>query len=268
MNDTLPPEQERPRWRLPFTWIGLLAVCFVVYELTRNPALGAVIVCLKFGWEDFRAAFWLYANDPEPWRRRATLWLYLGWGMWKTAIVAFVMTAGFVMVRPLGVPAPGAPLALLWAFASTFLTAVVAILLASLLTAVAAGIAWRGGVRLWLDSAVHRARRWDHWPPAAVCAGRENRLHQPLLTALAIGGLSVLAAMLDAVNRLGHLAGGLVAFGLAISAPVAFLLTRDLLTRALFARSPYECWWEAAPNESPGREERTAIRLRPRSPTG
>ena len=34
----------------------MLAVCFVVYELTHQPALGAIAICLKFGWEDFLTA--------------------------------------------------------------------------------------------------------------------------------------------------------------------------------------------------------------------
>src|ERR1700733_2601344 len=90
----------RSRWRLPFTWLGLLAVAWVIVELTHQPALGAVAVCLKFGWEDFRTARWLYHTDTQLWRRRSTFWLYLAWGLWKTAVVAFLMSIGFALVAP------------------------------------------------------------------------------------------------------------------------------------------------------------------------
>ena len=56
---------------MPFTWLGLLALAWIIVELTHQPALGAVAVCLKFGWEDFRTARWLYNTDPQLWRRRS-----------------------------------------------------------------------------------------------------------------------------------------------------------------------------------------------------
>jgi hypothetical protein len=248
MSDTLDQtgaDRDR-RWRLPFTWLGLLAICFVIYELTHNPALGAVAICLKFGWEDFATARWLFINDPDPWRRRATFWVYLAWGLWKIALVACLMTTGFVLVNPLNRAAPGAPMALVWAFAGTVLTALAGFLLSALMTAIGVGIAWCGGVRLWLDTGVHRARRWNRWPPAAVCAGRDNRLEQLLLTALMIGGFAILAGVVAGVNRLGNVAGPLVCGLLAIAAPVAFALGRNAVARAVRASSPYECWWEGA----------------------
>src|SRR6266566_1511806 len=79
------------RWRGAFTWTGLLVVGWALYELTTQPALGAVAVCLKFGWEDFRTARWLRRRDPDRRRGRACFWLYVGNGLWKTAVVAVVM---------------------------------------------------------------------------------------------------------------------------------------------------------------------------------
>src|SRR5205823_1721793 len=53
-------------------------VGWALYELTTQPALGAVAVCLKFGWEDFRTARWLRRRDPNRRRGRACFWLYVG----------------------------------------------------------------------------------------------------------------------------------------------------------------------------------------------
>jgi hypothetical protein len=235
------------RWRFPFTWLGLLALAWIIIELTHQPALGAVAVCLKFGWEDFQAARWLWRVDPDRWRRRSTFYLYLAWGLWKTALVAFLMSIGFAIVTPgkagLGAPPPAA----LLAFLGTFLTTLAGFALSALMTGMAVACAWRGGVRLWLDSAVHRARRLGCWPPAVCCEGRRNRLGVLLLTALGLGFLFVLVVLLTAA--VGGAAGVLLCFILSITAPVAMLLSRELISHKVWADSPYECWDELPEDE-------------------
>jgi len=101
--------------------LGLLALCWVVYELTRQPALGAVAVCLKFGWEDFSAARWLWRRDPDRARGRCCSWLYFAWGLWKTAIVRLRDERGLRGRRPNRLAQAGAADALM-AFALTFAT--------------------------------------------------------------------------------------------------------------------------------------------------
>src|SRR5262245_64316596 len=80
------------RWQGPFTWTGLLAVGWVLYELTAQPALGVSAICIKFGWEDFRTALWLQRRDPHRLRGRACLWLYIANGLLKMTGVALAMT--------------------------------------------------------------------------------------------------------------------------------------------------------------------------------
>jgi hypothetical protein len=252
----MPDEAVAPpsRWRLPFTWLGLLALAWLLFELTHNLALGAIAVCLKFGWEDFSTARWLWRNDPDRWRRRGTFWLYLSWGLWKTAIVAFLMSLGFALVatRQAFVVAPGMP-APLRAFLSTLLTTLAGLGLSAMTTVLAVLCAWCGGARLWLDSAVHRARRLDYWPPAPLCEGRTNRLSHVLLTAL---GLSLFVTLMSLVIAMPFWAGGVVvSFVLTISAPVTVLLFRDLILSKVGADSPYESWpegWDE--EEEPWRE--------------
>jgi hypothetical protein len=239
---------------LPFTWLGLVALAWLIIEVTHQPALGAVAVCLKFGWEDFRTARWLWQNDAIPWRRRGTFWLYVAWGLWKTAVVAFLMSIGFALLAPRN-PLPPAARDALLAFLGTFFTTVIGFGLAALLTALAGFCAWAGGVRLWLDSAVHRARRAECWPPAPFCEGRRNRLGHLLLTALALGFLFVLVVILGAVPNGGW--GAAVCFVLSITAPVMLLVCRELISRKIWAETPYECWhepwWdeEGEPGEGP-----------------
>src|SRR5262245_19924297 len=86
------------RWLRPFTWTGLLAIGWILYELTAQPALGAIAVCLKCGWEDFRTALWLQRRDPDRRRGSACFWLYAANGLCKTAAVAFIMSMAVVGV--------------------------------------------------------------------------------------------------------------------------------------------------------------------------
>jgi hypothetical protein len=243
------------RWRLPFTWLGLVALAWLLYELTREPALGAVAVCLKFGWEDFLTARWLWRNDPELWRRRATFWLYLSWGLWKTAVVAFLMSIGFAFVATrLGVPAaPAMPPALV-GFLGTIITTLASFGLSTLTTLLAVLCAWRGGAWLWLDSAVHRARRLDVWPPSPLCEGRTNRLSQLIMSALGLSMFVVLILLLATGPIWG--VSFILCFALSITAPVTLLLFRDLVLDNVSADSPEECWpdeWEE--HEEPWQED-------------
>ncbi len=238
------------RWRLPFTWLGLLALAVLIIEVTHQPALGAIAVCLKFGWEDFLTARWLWRNDSDPWRRRGTFWLYLAWGLWKTAAVAFLMSIGFALVAPRN--APFAAQAGWREFLSTFLTTLVGFGLSALMTIQAVLCAWRGGVRLWLDSAVDRARRLDCWPPARFCEGRSNRLGYLLLTALFLGGVVALVVLVVAVPAPAQEGLAVVSVVLLFATPVIMLVCRDLISRKIWADSPYECWqrWEEEGDEA------------------
>jgi hypothetical protein len=241
MSEDAPPDERpaRRRWRLPLSWVGLVAVACVLYELTQSPALASVLVCLKFGWEDFLVARWLSRHDPLRCRRHATFWLYVAWGLWKTALVAFLMSLGFALVTPPNAPA-GVPQAL-FAFAGTFLLTLVALGLSMVMTGLAVLGAWYGGFRLWLDRAVHRARRHDDWPPTPWCQGNKNRLAQLLNTALGAATVALLLAIMAALARTGFV-GAAVTFVLTISAPVVLLLCREVVYRQVWADRPDECW--------------------------
>src|SRR5436305_6385075 len=100
--DADPPDRRRTRRLL--SWTAVVALGLLVYEFTTQPALGAAMLSLKFGWRDFRAALWLRRTDPDPGRGRACFWLYGANGLWKIALVSVVV---FWMVAVIATPWQG-----------------------------------------------------------------------------------------------------------------------------------------------------------------
>jgi hypothetical protein len=224
------------------SWLALVLIGCVIYELTQSPALGSVLVCLKFGWDDFLTARWLWRRDGDRWRRLCLFWLYLAWGLWKTAIVAFFMSLAFALLARQAGPPAGLP-QILRAFAGTFFLTLVTAGLSTLLTFLSVVCAWVGGVRLWLDSAVGRARRRDEWPPNARCAGRSNRLGTLVLSSMALGTLPAAVGVV-VVTMPGGPAAHVLGFALTLLAPVTLVLGRELIAGRVLAHRPRECWPE------------------------
>ena len=46
-------------------WWLIAAVAFAVAELTAHPSIGVIVLCLKFGWNDFLTALWLQLRSPH-----------------------------------------------------------------------------------------------------------------------------------------------------------------------------------------------------------
>jgi hypothetical protein len=247
-----PPVRRRPSLVLP----ALLAISIVVYELTAQPGLGAAIACSKFGWDDFLTARWLRRRDPDRPRGRASFWLYVAAGLWKTAVTGvIVMFAVAFLEAALRPPPPQAPAPPSEAIAGALLAAFFGFVLSTLATGRAFIGALKNGVRLWIDGPVHRDRRADRWPPIST-AGRKNRAGAVLFTALFLGMmvlLAVLHGLLQSALR-GWAAAGpqgqqladtlanLFCCGIFLLVPVLILVVRDILGQLALARSPAECW--------------------------
>lgn len=233
--------------RVNLGWPMLFLIGWLLYELTTQPTLGAVAVCLKFGWEDFRTAIWLRRNDPRRLRGRACFWLYLASGLAKTAGVAGLMSFAFVAVSPKGPAAQGPRgMAIIEMFASTGLTMTVGLASAVLSLAFSAAMARWGGFKLWLSRDIHSARRRNKWPPYGARIIQSNRLKFLLFVALFLVFLplvlfaSVLAVILAPI-------GGQVvlinATSFLILGGIVFLLHyKDRMSRWLAASHPSECW--------------------------
>jgi hypothetical protein len=258
----LKSEDRGHRRRRPLTWLGLLALGWVRYELTTRPEVGAVAVCAKFGWEDFRAAIWLRRRDPWPYRGRACFWLYLASGLLKTAGVAFLMTIGFAAIGSWAAGAgPGA--ALEQALVSTVLANLVSLAFAGLTLAYALGLAWHHRIMLWLSPVAHRARRRDAWPPGSSGLAGDNRLQGAVLIALLVLGpplslVPVLLVMVFIALPVGPLIDSLNnPFSLAwvIGLGVCILKSREWVAKHLLAGHPGECWGRPAPGNPEGMAE-------------
>jgi hypothetical protein len=252
--DDLPPRR-RPSLVLPV----LLAIGFLVYELTAQPGLGAAIACTKFGWNDFLTARWLRRRDPNRRRGRAEFWLFVAAGLWKTAVtgVVVIFCVGFLEAALRPAPQPGqAPPPPSDAIVGAILTAFFGFTLCTVATGRAFIAALRFRIRLWIDGPVHYDRRANRWPPEGNSDGRKNRAGTILFTALFLGMLVVLGLFRFVLRSAlcGWAGGGprgqqiaetltnLFCFGVFLIFPVLILVCRDILGQLALARSPAECW--------------------------
>lgn len=252
-------ETEQRGWfsRLHLSWPMLFLIGWLLYELTTKPTLGAVAVCLKFGWEDFRAALWLRRRDPWGLRGRACFWLYQASGLWKVAIVAFLMSLAFVVISPIGQGAAQAPrlAAIMDVLAWTGMATLIGLVFSLFALAYALILAWRGGLKLWASSDVHVARRHGVWPPlngvpkrgngaAAMVVGSMFLLGLVLiLLGILIGGFFLFSVLqlnwggaeevLIPILGIGNMVGG--------AALMLYCLER---IQPLIAQEPNECWGE------------------------
>lgn len=243
-------------------WSVLFAAGWLIYEITAQPNLGAVIVCAKFGWTDFRAALWLRRIDPNRPRARACFWLYLASGLWKIAMTATLTIFAFAFLaaslRPAQPPVQARAIMVPSWLPGAFLTAVVGLGLSTLTSCWAFELARHHGLKLWLSPAIDRARRANAWP---TLDGDVNRAGRLLLTAL-VSLFSVVVITLGMVlgprlGKVGPFAVMLFILLLLSIGTVVVMILRDLLAQLVIARTPRECWqtdellegqaWDATP---------------------
>lgn len=251
-------EDSRPRWQVPLIWSMVLVVGWVLYELTAQPALGVAAICLKFGWEDLRTALWLRKKDDYRARAWACFWLYLASALWKAAITASAMLLAFGILKAMGVIGPAQPLI------GAVLVAFVGIVLTTVLACLAAAIALRRQLKLWLGSSMHSARRHDRWPPDIRTwqGNAASMLITSSLIGTAVATLPLaVAAIVSACMgplRQDRMAAGIALFGTVglflVVIPLVAVPLRRMLNRRVFADSPEECWDTQAISTQPGHE--------------
>jgi hypothetical protein len=243
-------DDEMPRQRHALmTWPALLAIGWLIYEVTSQPNLGAAIICAKFGWNDFRTALWLRGADPVRRRARACFWFYLASGLWKMAITATLAIFAFAFLaasqhhgQQPKQQAAGLPP---W-FGGVLLTALMGFGLSAFTTLVSLWLAHRHGIKFWLSSSMHRFRRRNTWPPYEFNMLTPNQAGRVLLTALILViapvTITICVALGAAIGKLGSLAiMAIFLLGLCIC-PVTILVLRDMMDCRFVARTPWECW--------------------------
>ena len=241
---TAEPRTVPSRYRA-FIWPALLLLGWVAFELTAQPAIGVVLACGKFGWEDFLTARWLRRTDPNPGRARACRWFYIAAALWKISITAtvamFLIVWVTVAIDPKADPSPQ--------FMTLMLVAMFGFIFSSIVTYVGIVSAYRHGVKVWVEGSVHRDRRLAHWPPQSCRSNRAGRL---LLTALILPTITiVLIAFVSALSfaerqaKQAPAAGAIpVVVGMLILIAPAFLILalKSVFDRSIVATTPQECW--------------------------
>lgn len=235
---------------------------WIIYEVTHQPAFAAMAMCLKFGWENFRTARWLWRTDPYRNRGKACYWLYIAAGLWETAVIGVAMVlltvvlTGMIQAQQQG-QAPNVDILSLLQGAS--LTILFGFVFSTAFTYVALVYAARHAIRPWLSRSVHIARRHNHWPPLY---GHRNSAFVLVVTTIIVTFTFVIPACLllgsailkDFAPQLLPVAVivPLLCYFVVLPATIFFFL--NLRRRGFFAQHPADCWGDEElpePQKSP-----------------
>jgi hypothetical protein len=241
---------DRDHQHIALTWPLVLTAGWLIYEVTAQPNLGAVFVCAKFGWNDFRTAFWLRRHDSDSGRGWACFWFYLSSALWKIAITAVlvILLVAFLSAgpqQPQPRPALVPPHFPAW-LPGVALTACIGFGLSTFTTAIALALAVRYQVKFWLTGQTHRFRRRNSWPPYNLYRFPDNQANRVFVTALIILIFLLLAllfvGLVAARMALDPAAAIFVIVTAVSSGAVLVLIGRDVLQEHFVARVPWECW--------------------------
>jgi hypothetical protein len=214
--------------------------------LTSDPGLAAAISCLKFGWEDFRTAFWLRRVDPDRNRGRACYWFQIAEGLAKIVVHALIILVVIDFLDE-SLKRPQAP-PRVRPVGSNMLRAV------SITTALGFGLCWvavifgtrfalRHCVKVWIGPAARLARQRRYWPPDRggangvwlSTAAFLSRYALPLIT------FTWLLADLVAPPKLPVACVPIVGLMCMLPGYGVVIYTRSFQPR-VFAATPLECW--------------------------
>lgn len=250
-------------------WWLILAVAFVVTELTAHPAIGVSVLCLKFGWDDFRTSAWLRSRDPNRQRGAVCSWFYISSGLWRVFLWSFALMLVAIMFlmateppqarRPNGGPVvPPEVITCLCMCLASFAVATV-------FTALAVCFAWGHRIKVWISGPVSRSRRLNEWPPRPI-PGRlapTNLLKgwligtgAGLFVFLFVAGILLLVAGVKVMlpRQIGNnqktavLFGIVVGVGIPLITAMIILVVRGRILSRIEAASPAECWPEDEKN--------------------
>ncbi|HEV3004398.1 MAG TPA: hypothetical protein VGX78_08040 [Pirellulales bacterium] len=230
-------------WLRGLAWPAFALIAWIVFKLTAEAALGVIVFCLKFGWNDLLTAIWLRCVDPCRHRAQACGWFYVAAAILRVSLVAVMLMFAIALGTPAQIVAP-------IEFVTAAIEACVGFGLLVVTTCVAFVVAWRHGVKVWVDSAIHQARRDRAWPLQDYC--RANSAGYLLIVALAVAASLLIVAVMFGVFTLAEAFGGqndltAIACTAVLLAPLAFAVwsigwLKDRASRTVVAAVPDECW--------------------------
>lgn len=255
-------------------WWLIFAVAFVVTELTAHPALGVGVLCLKFGWDDFRTALWLRRRDPNRRRGAVCSWFYLSSGLWRVflwsfalmlmAIIFLVATEPPLVRGPNRDPAPPPEMI------TCLCMCLASFAVATMFTVLAVGFAWRCRIKVWISGTISRSRRLNEWPPRPIqgLLNQSNLLKgwligtgAGLFVFLFVAGIALILAGVKVMlpRQLGNnqktavLVAVIIGVGIPLLTAIFILVVRGHVLRRIEATSPAECWpaGELIPDSDP-----------------
>lgn len=236
-------------------WGVLVAVAITVYEIAQQPALLGITIALKFAWGDVRTGWWIRRRDPNRHRGAAHFRLYLGFGLWKAAGAAFILSIFFASIdnlvrQPAAVPAQQNRVFFKIVIGSVFGSLALA-LVGSFACLSAFWPAARRNFKLWLNSRLAADRVRDRWPPtqgesnSVVWMGYATGLALMLFLVVVL-----LAIFLWFANKVppALLGFGLMSVFFSATFQLARVVDRGGYERHVRAASPEAAW---PPTESP-----------------
>lgn len=233
LGETIYDQPPAKQWAEHVSWGAMLALGWLIYEVTAQPAVGIVIACAKFGWNDFLTAHWLLRSDPDRGRGRTCFWFYFASGLWKITAAAFIVTGLILIVAVvMGLRGPRLPKGLML----TALTSAGGIMLLAVIPLLGVLCARFYRVKVWIDSSIHAYRRANVWPPEPDGVNSTMGLLFP--------ALMVPITMTAIVT----FRGGVLLLLASVFAEGILLWS---LFRGVSARTPYECWDPVAEDGDP-----------------
>jgi len=182
--ESLPePVLSRPARSNVFYWGIAVVIAWISFELTAQPAVGVVISCLKFGWNDACDAIWLWRTDPHRGRARACSCFCLSLAMYKVVMATtFILMLLVLILKKLDFANNQNNASSLAALACVALVGFPA---SALFATIGCIFSKRHSVPVWIDQTLHVARQRGQSPGCRM--GARNLIRAVFVTSVAVG---------------------------------------------------------------------------------
>ncbi len=218
------------RWWWPL--LGFTA--WGVFELTSELWASTLILCGHYAWAPFSSGCWLWWNDPWSHRGRCSLLAYTGHALGRMVLAGILIV---VFLSPLAIQ----NVAIQHAVFAAILVYVIGLLMMVIVIWLALFLARIQGVKLWVNTQVHRSPRGE-WPPSRT--GMGNRIHLGFWISSCLGAPAFAAGifMPMVVNVRDPARQNLAAVAVFLGSFIFIGVFYCVFARHAIARYPAECW--------------------------